>query len=100
MKVHWKNKKLISLFFLFIPLFFIISCSPNIEKLASEGNIDELIKALGDSDIPTRVDATFALADIGQPAVDPLLSALEDENEDIRANAAEALGMIGEKRAE
>jgi HEAT repeat protein len=69
---------------------------PNVEKLATKGNVKGLIKALGyEKDAGTRQAAAEALGKIGnEEGVAPLIAALRDE-EKVRQAAAEALEKIG-----
>ena len=48
---------------------------------------------------PVGLNAAFALADIGKPAVDPLIAALKDKNVAVRGHAVIALRNIKDKRA-
>ncbi|MCA2658711.1 MAG: HEAT repeat domain-containing protein, partial [Microcystis sp. M049S2] len=62
--------------------------------------VNELLKALKDSDWGVRRRAAEALAEIGsETAIPGLLKALEDSNSDVRENAAFALGEIGSETA-
>ncbi|TRU49520.1 MAG: hypothetical protein EWV49_10285, partial [Microcystis aeruginosa Ma_QC_Ch_20071001_S25] len=62
--------------------------------------VNELLKALEDSDWYVRRNAVEALAKIGsETAIAGLLKALEHYNDDVREKAAEALGKIGSETA-
>jgi HEAT repeat protein len=62
--------------------------------------VNELLKALEDSDDDVRWEAAFALGNIGsETAIAGLLKALEDSDYDVRRYAAEALGKIGSETA-
>nr|NCS46939.1 NACHT domain-containing protein [Microcystis aeruginosa BK11-02] len=62
--------------------------------------VNELLKALEDSDKDVRRNAAETLAKIGsETAIAWLLKALEDSDEDVRWNAAFALGKIGSETA-
>ena len=65
----------------------------------NDKKIEELIKALGDSNSVVRENAAEALGNIGAPAVEPLIKALRDEDWCVRMRAAEALGKIGDAQA-
>ncbi|GBL12009.1 phycocyanobilin lyase subunit alpha [Microcystis aeruginosa Sj] len=62
--------------------------------------VNELLKALKDSDSDVRRKAVEALGNIGSETVIPgLLKALEESNKDVRWKAAFALGKIGTETA-
>ncbi|GCL46434.1 HEAT repeat domain-containing protein [Microcystis aeruginosa] len=62
--------------------------------------VNELLKALKDSDSDVREKAAEALGKIGsETAIPGLLKALEDSDSDVREKAAEALGKIGSETA-
>ncbi|MDB9414575.1 HEAT repeat domain-containing protein [Microcystis aeruginosa] len=62
--------------------------------------VNQLLKALEDSDEYVRGNAAFALGKIGsETAIPGLLKALEDSDEYVRGNAAFALGNIGSETA-
>jgi vesicle coat complex subunit len=62
--------------------------------------VNELLKALEDSDWGVRRKAAEALGKIGsETAIAGLLKALEDSYWGVRGNAAEALGKIGSETA-
>ncbi|MFN6298230.1 MAG: HEAT repeat domain-containing protein [Microcystis sp.] len=62
--------------------------------------VNELLKALEDSDEDVRGNAVEALANIGsETAIPGLLKALEDSDDDVRRKAAEALAEIGTETA-
>jgi len=62
--------------------------------------VNELLKALEDSDEYVRMYAAEALGKIGsETAIPGLLKALEDSDEYVRRDAAEALGNIGSETA-
>jgi hypothetical protein len=62
--------------------------------------VNELLKALEDSDEYVRRNAAFALGNIGsETAIPGLLKALEDSDKYVRGNAVEALGKIGTETA-
>ena len=56
--------------------------------------LPHFVKALHDSDKQVRLQATIALAALGEPAVPELLVLLWDDDWKVRYRAAEALGMI------
>jgi HEAT repeat protein len=62
--------------------------------------IDSFRVKSGDTeDITAWLDATEALARIGEPAVGPLIAALADENWLVQTSSAIALGQLGDLRA-
>nr|WP_287697175.1 HEAT repeat domain-containing protein [Microcystis sp. M058S1] len=62
--------------------------------------VNELLKALEDSDKYVRRNAAEALGKIGsETAIAGLLKALEDSNKDVRRKAVEALAKIGSETA-
>ncbi|MBD2622486.1 HEAT repeat domain-containing protein [Microcystis flos-aquae FACHB-1344] len=62
--------------------------------------VNELLKALKDSDWGVRRSAAEALAEIGsETAIPGLLKALEDSDWRVRSNAVKALGKIGSEAA-
>lgn len=63
--------------------------------LTSQDVTTALIQALEDPEPVVQLRATFALAEIGQPAVAPLISALARESPEVQANASFALKEIG-----
>ena len=66
----------------------------------NDRKIEELIRALEDSNSDVRQKAAEALGKIGDArAVEPLIKALENNNIDVRARVARALGEIGDTRA-
>lgn len=68
-------------------------------KFGGADQVAPLMARLRDDPIPSDPTLTFALADIGAPALDPLIEALRDARPTVRAKAAEALGHITSKRA-
>ena len=71
-----------------------------VADLLAEGfeqrSIEELITLLGHEDQRIRQRAQFALADLGQEAVDPLSDALESDQEMTRLHAIWGLGQLAE----
>ncbi|MGK7926374.1 MAG: HEAT repeat domain-containing protein [Spirulina sp.] len=57
--------------------------------------IQALTKVLEDSDPVVRLRATFALVEIGSPAIPHLIATLEDSSTEVQARAGFALGQIG-----
>jgi len=72
-------------------------CSPNIQKLEKNKNVEGLLKSL--DNIEYRSDAKDALIRVGEPAVEPLIGMLNDDERDLRILAIESLGEIGDERA-
>ncbi len=67
--------------------------------LAAEGNVADLIQALGSSDAAAQIKAAKALESMGPgaaEAVPALIKLLGSDNPEVQAHAAEALGAIGE----
>lgn len=60
---------------------------------------EKLIGSLGNEDKDVAYASTYALIDIGEPAVSPLIEALKDENPQVRSFAALALGEIRDTKA-
>lgn len=71
---------------------------PNIEKLAENGDVEGLVKALKyKKDAVVRFSAAIGLGIFGdERAVEPLIMALGDIDNDVRKNATESLGRLGE----
>ena len=63
------------------------------------GGIEALVSSLGANGTSTRRRASWALIDIGDPAVPYLLSALKEISSYARKRAAMVLGWIGSKKA-
>ena len=62
-------------------------------------SIDTCIHAMRDQEKAVRAQASKALAEIGEPALERLLPLLNDPDWKIRYRGAEALGMMKDKRA-
>ena len=71
--------------------------TPDVDKLAAEGDVEGLVKALRNSKV--RKSAMEHLVSIGQPAVGPLIADLEDPEFYHRAVPLHLLGRIGDTRA-
>jgi HEAT repeat protein len=74
----------------------------NIGGPAADEAVGELREALAKGDLLTRIQASAALANVGQgaaPAVRDLIVALDDKEPEIRRNAALALSHIGPQAA-
>ena len=68
------------------------------QKVGDEGSVKGLIGALKDPDEGVRLQAIYALAEIGdRRAVDPLIEVLDDEDTDVqdaaRDNLRDAFGV-------
>jgi HEAT repeat protein len=66
-------------------------------KIKDERVLDPLVQQLRSDEFGE--DATDALVELGEPAVERLLEALTDKDERIRRQAIIALGRIGDRRA-
>ena len=79
--------------FLFVGFFGLLVYADETQ----EQKVERLIKELQDEDSGVRVNAAWALGEIGAvDAVPALIQALQDPNVQVRANATYALGEIGE----
>jgi HEAT repeat protein len=68
-------------------------------KKGDASAVPEFMEDLRDKDYKVRQSATYALAQIGKPAIKPLLAALADSDWKLRREAADALGKLGDPRA-
>src|SRR5262249_29264244 len=64
---------------------------------AAKDAVPALVEALKDKQAEVRVQASLALAAIGDAAVQPLIKALKDEHRQTRMGAALCLGHMGSK---
>ena len=79
--------------FLFVGFFGLLVYADETQ----EQKVERLIKELQDEDSGVRVNAAWALGEIGAvDAVPALIQALQDPNVQVRGNAIYALGEIGE----
>lgn len=63
------------------------------------GDISEVLKALGSGDEDDREEAARSLGELKKPeGVEPLIAALSDRSRYVRREAAKALGAIGDER--
>jgi len=63
-----------------------------------ETQVDQLVSALGNSDVAARTAAVHMIEKLGEQApVEPLVRALHDESDIVRAASARALGTLGER---
>ncbi len=67
--------------------------------LGDERAIDPLVEILRYGDEYKRLDAVYAISQIGKPAVEPLIMLFDDENPAVRELAIRALSHIGDGRA-
>ncbi|HEY3362704.1 MAG TPA: HEAT repeat domain-containing protein [Methanosarcina sp.] len=74
-------------------------CSGCLGQDPLEARAEKLVGSLGDENKDIAYASTYALIDIGEPAVAPLIEALKDENPQVRSFAALALGEIRDKKA-
>ena len=69
---------------------------PDVAKLAANGDVKGLTKALGyQKDFMVRLTAVASLGKIGAPAIEPLIAAFKDQEVMVRVAAAAWLGQIG-----
>jgi len=72
---------------------------PDVKKMREKKDIDGLINALKDKDVGVRMNAAYALGDMGDiKAVEPLIEALKDVW-GVKLAAATALGNLHDERA-
>ncbi len=71
------------------------SAAKALARMQPEEAIEHLAKALKDPSLGVRLDAGYALGEIGEPAVGVLIEALDDEDSRVRDSAVAALGNIG-----
>lgn len=64
-----------------------------------EKRVDELVRALRETEARRMDRVAMSLSEIGEPAVGPLIELLKDEDAAIREYSAEALGKIGSEEA-
>lgn len=62
-------------------------------------SIDYLAQALKDSTLGVRLEASYALAKIGEPSINVLIQARYDNDSKVRDSAVAALGNIGSRQA-
>lgn len=84
-------------FFLIIIIsFFFITGNVN----AMEKNFDQLISELKSPSVENRIDAAWALGELGDPrAVEYLIKVLSDPDDTVRYNVVKALGNLGDHKA-
>ncbi len=70
---------------------------PNVGNMLAKRDVDGLIKTLADPENKLRAAAREALIQIGEPALAALCVAVRDTQDNVRIEAAWALGDIGEK---
>ncbi|HDH49851.1 MAG TPA: HEAT repeat domain-containing protein [Nitrospirae bacterium] len=58
------------------------------------GDLNSSIEKMKDENPSIRWQASLALAEIGEPAVEPLISAIKDNDPGVRESAVQALGQI------
>lgn len=68
----------------------------NIKNLHKNKDVIGLIKALNHEDFLVQMDATVALIELGELAVEPLILKLKSKSENIRGRSALILGKIGD----
>lgn len=85
----------------FLLLLILLSsiCAGCLGQDPLEARAEKLVGSLGDENKDVAYASTYALIDIGLPAVTPLIEALKDENPQVRSFAALALGEIRDKKA-
>jgi len=90
-------KNSVSRLFLLISFFYFLSCHA---AFSVEKQFDELVLDLNSSFPEIRVDAAWALGELGdQRAVEHLVKALRDPDECTRYCVVKALKNLGDKRA-
>ncbi len=84
-------------FFLIVMMsIFFINGSVN----AMEKNFDQLISELKSPSAENRIDAAWALGELGdQRAVEHLIKVLSDPDDTVRYNVVKALGNLGDNKA-
>jgi len=82
------------LFDLVMPLPFF---GPNINKMKEKGDVEGLIKELGNKDVKVRIDAVKALAELKYTR--GLIAALKNDHNEVRIEAILALESIDEPEA-
>lgn len=77
-----------------------ITTEPNVSRLESNNDINELINALNyKENKEVRQKAANALVRIGVPVIGPLINALNVDDSDMRYNVSSVLGYCGDIRA-
>src|SRR5207247_5266048 len=74
-----------------------ISLNSSLGKIKDERVLDPLLAQLRSDEF--KEDATEALVELGQPAVEKLVAALKDKDENVRKQAVIALGRIKDSGA-
>jgi HEAT repeat protein len=65
-----------------------------------EKNFDQLISELKSPSAENRIDAAWALGELGDPrAVEHLIKVLSDPDDTVRYNVVKALGNLGDNKA-
>ena len=102
MRLYKSLGLLLFLTVIMIAVLLVAGCSPNIDKLREEKDVEGLIKALKyESDSDVRRNAARAPGYIqDDQVVEPLIEALGDEDSIVRSEVAKVLGDIGDSRAE
>ena len=65
-------------------LFSFLSRTPDIESLTKTGDVDALIRLLGDRSFTVQWRAADALGSLGMRATPPLLAALNSRNDAVQ----------------
>lgn len=67
---------------------------------AMEKNFDQLVSELKSPSAENRIDAAWALGELGDPrAVEYLINVLSDPDDTVRYNVVKALGNLGDNKA-
>jgi HEAT repeat protein len=78
-----------------ISIFFITGTVNAMEK-----NFEQLVSELKSPSAENRIDAAWALGELGDPrAVEYLLKVLSDPDDTVRYNVVKALGNLGDNKA-
>jgi HEAT repeat protein len=75
------------------------SAAKALARMRRNDSIDYLAQALKDSLLGVRLEASYALAKIGEPAINVLIQASNDPDSKVRDSAVAALGNIGSRQA-
>lgn len=96
-----KHRSLIRLcVMIMVGLFFVSGCTPNVEKMKKNQDVEGLIKVLDNEDEELRHEAVDALGNLGDiRAVEPLIELLKDDKSWYLSNVIDALGSLKDPRA-
>lgn len=96
-----KHRSLIRLcVMIMVGLVFVSGCTPNVEKMKKNQDVEGLIKVLDNEDEELRHEAVDALGNLGDiRAVEPLIELLKDDKSWYLSNVIDALGSLKDPRA-